>query len=165
VVAAVSIQFGDVIAYLALGVSIVGLFIGEIRHRDNLRLVQRPFNMRAYELTYEFADFVGKYKTGYEPRVVISTRELVSNIKTFERALNLLGPVSIPGFVVLSKELQNKAWRLQRALDRWASEVAKEQALSLGVSIDSDNEAEASKICQWFHHQKPSIKELFKAHV
>ena len=162
-----SIEVGDAIAYIALGVSIAGLIIGEMRHRENLRLVQRPFNMRAFELTFEFADFVGKYKTGYETRFVASTRELVSNIETFKRELNLLGPVSVPGFVDLTKELQNKAWRLRRALDRSALESGKEKPLSLVVSIysDSDNETEASEICEWFHYQKFSIKELFEGYV
>ena len=155
----------DAIACIALGVSIAGLIVGEMRHRENLRLVQRPFNMRAYELTYEFSDFVGKYKTGYEPRLVTGTRELVSNIETFKRELNLLGPVLVPGFIDLTKELQYEAWRLRRALDRWAIEIDKEKLFPSEVSIDSVNEEEASNICVWFHHQKSSIKKLFEAHV
>ena len=120
----------------------------------------RPLRLAVYNYMREFAQFCETYSTMRQGKPVDITRDLVARIDSFKWEIEKHGPLQMPEVEKKASEFQNKAWQLQRLLDR----IAGGQNQPLDKTFDT---AEDNKfgLVEWFHNEGRNLRTLFEPYL
>lgn len=160
-------DIGDLAAYGSFLVAILSAFYARhavtVSKRGNKIATHhqlRPLRLNAYNAMKEFAHYCETYSTKLHLRAVEGTRDLVAHIESFEWEIDRLGPLDISQAEEKMHELTQKAWQLQRILDRIAG----------GQNNPADREYETAEdnkigLIEWFHAERKGLQTLFEQYL
>ena len=163
----VSMTMSDWIAILALVIAFLSALYtrdardaarkaNEIAARNNLR----PSRLDVFRLMLDFADYCGTYRTYLSLGTVKGTRDLANRIDNFKWEIARQGPLAMPDVESKIKVFQNKAWQMQRLLDR----------LDQGRNNPEDRnyqtgEENLDAIVDWFANEQKELKVIFQPYL
>lgn len=120
----------------------------------------RPLRLAVYQSMKEFAHYCSTYRTLQQVRAVNGTRDLVEHIESFKWEIDQHGPLAMPDIEGKAAEFQNKAWQLQRILDR----IAGGQSNPLDRAYDSAEE-NLDGLVDWFANEHRQLRTSFQPYL
>ncbi|HYS89185.1 MAG TPA: hypothetical protein VEN78_29880 [Bradyrhizobium sp.] len=108
----------------------------------------------------QFAQYCSTYVTLHHLKVVNGTRELMDRIDTFKWEIEQHGPLAMPNVETKVEEFVNRAWQMQRLIDR----IAGGQSNSL-EPVYSTAKENLDAVVIWFAEQTRDLKTLFTEHL
>ncbi|TXI16305.1 MAG: hypothetical protein E6Q62_11740 [Nitrosomonas sp.] len=152
--------FSDLVAGVALLVAIISAYYAReanvIADRNNLR----PSRLNVFRLMLDFADYCVTYRTNLSLGAVKGTRDLSNQIVNFKWEIEQQGPLAMPDVERKIKVFQNKAWQMQRLLER----------LNQGRNNPEDwnyqtGEENLDAIVDWFANEQKELKVIFQPYL
>ena len=128
----------------------------KIAVRSNLR----PSRLEVYRAMQEFAHYCSTYRTLWHLGAVKGTRDLVGRIDSFKWEIEQQGPLAMSSVESKITEFQNKAWQIQRLLDR----------LSVGQNNPEDRAYQSGEenmdgLVEWFANERKELKVTFQPYL
>ncbi len=120
----------------------------------------KPRRLAVYESVTKFLHFCSTYITMQSLKVVQGTRDLVEKIDTFKWEIEQHGPLDMPAVENLIEDAREKAWKLQRLIDRLGGPDAK--PVEKGFDTAEDN---VDAIIEWFAITEKKLKEKFEPYL
>lgn len=120
----------------------------------------RPFRLEVYRSMQDFAHYCSTYQTLWHLGAVKGTRDLVGKIESFKWEIEQQGPLAMPTVKFKVNEFQNKAWQMQRLLDR----------LPAGQNNPEDGaynsgEDNLSGLIEWSAKERKKLKTTFQPYL
>ena len=135
--------------------------VGSATPPDSSRKIAlRPHRLCARNALADFVRLCTGYRTLHPQHRLDKTRQLTDAIDHAKRAVELQGPLSIPGLTDFYAEIMAHAWSLQRLLDRQAGPDP--QPISQEYETADDN---LDAIENWFGGAQERLKMLFDSHL
>lgn len=113
----------------------------------------RPQRLSARNALLAFSEFCLKYRTLHPKKYPNRTQDLMSEIDGFKSTIELLGPLAMPEFDSIQKEVVAHAWNLQRLLDR--QDGIDQRPINSKYQTIDDN---LDGVINWFVDVKTRIK-------
>ncbi len=121
---------------------------------------RRPLRLAVFQSMTQFAQYCSTYVTLHHLKVVNGTRELMDRIDTFKWEIEQHGPLAMPNVETKVEEFVNRAWQMQRLIDR----IAGGQSNSL-EPVYSTAKENLDAVVIWFAEQTRDLKTLFTEHL
>lgn len=108
----------------------------------------------------DFAHFCSTYRTLWHLGAVKGTRDLVERIDSFKWEIEQEGPLAMPSVESKVTEFQNKAWQMQRLLDR----------LAVGQNNPEDQTYQSGEenmdgLVEWFANERKQLSSTFQSYL
>lgn len=157
----------DLIAYAAALVALLSALYArhtrDATRRANDIAVQnglRPFRLEVYRSMQDFAHYCSTCRTLWHLGAVKGTRDLVGRIESFKWEIEQQGPLAMPSVEAKVAEFQNKAWQMQRLLDR----------LAVGQNNPEDRAYQSGEenmdgLVEWFANERKELKATFQPYL
>ena len=157
----------DLIAYAAALVALLSALYArhtrDAARRANDIAVQnglRPFRLEVYRSMQDFAQYCSTYRTLWHIGAVKGTRDLVGRIESFKWEIEQQGPLAMPAIETKVTEFQNKAWQMQRLLDR----------LAAGQNNPEDHAYQSGEenmdgLVEWFADERKKLRTTFQTYL
>ena len=120
----------------------------------------KPRRVSVYASVKEFLHFCSTYKTMQHLKMVQGTNDLTSKIDTFIWEVEQHGPLDMPEVENLVKNSRQKAWQLQRLLDRLTGPNAR--PLDKEFETAEDN---LDAVLDWFGAKEKELKDMFEPYL
>ncbi len=117
----------------------------------------RPQRLILYNKTKEFLHYCSTYETMQHANMVNGTRDLIAKLDSYKKAVDELGPLSMPDVENKIGEIIKNVWRLQRVLDR----LPGPNPLPIQSEYDTAEE-NLDGLIDWFASSEKSLKGLFE---
>lgn len=156
-------QISDLIAVAALLAALLSAWYARDSRDANRRAndisvhqTLRPLRLAAYQIMRQFSDYCVTYRTLQHVDAVRGTHNLVEQIENFKWEIAQLGYLGMPVVEEKSTQFVNKAWQMQRVLDR----IAGGQNIDLDSARSSD-EQNLDHLVDWFDAEHRQLSMLF----
>lgn len=120
----------------------------------------KPTRLAVYNTLRDFADYCCKYYTLICIQAVKGTHELSNRIVELKWEIGSYGPLGMADVEEKAKELQNKAWQLQRVLDRLNGKDRSPMDKQY-----NDIEKNLHGLTDWFANEKDNLMQLFEKYL
>jgi hypothetical protein len=120
----------------------------------------KPRRLSVYGSAKAFFHFCSTYTTMLSLKMMDGTRDLVARIDAFKWEVEQHGPLDMPEFQILVANACQKAWQLQRLIDRLQGPNA--TPIEKGHDTAEEN---IDGLIEWFAAKERELKQIFEPYL